>query len=167
MRGSYGLAANRRANSNDDPVMAAMAEILGIDHIYIAVSNLPRSEEFYDSVMSALGFRKNSFTIGEEPHINYFNRQFGFVIRPARSKTPHDSYAPGLHHFCFRVETEQHVSAIGAQLRINGIETSDPQLYPEYAPDYFACFFSDPDGIRFEVTNYRAERRQRHDRWND
>ena len=35
------------------------------------------------------------------------------------------------------------------------------RLYPEYAPDYYATFFSDPDGIRLEITNYRQERRKR------
>ncbi|PYJ97601.1 MAG: glyoxalase, partial [Verrucomicrobia bacterium] len=31
--------------------------------------------------------------------------------------------------------------------------------------DYYAIFFSDPDGIRLEVTNYRQERRNRFDDW--
>jgi catechol 2,3-dioxygenase-like lactoylglutathione lyase family enzyme len=65
-----------------------MTEVIGIDHIYISVSDLDRSEAFYDKAMAALGFRKNTFTIG-----------------------------------------------------------------------------GDQDGLRLEVTNYRAERRQRHDEW--
>jgi glyoxylase I family protein len=48
-----------------------------------------------------------------------------------------------------------------------GIATSEPRTYPEYAPDYVATFFADPDGIRLEITNYRQERRDRHDHWND
>jgi glyoxylase I family protein len=38
-------------------------------------------------------------------------------------------------------------------------------LHPDYAPDYMATFFTDPDGIRLEITNYRQERRDRHDAW--
>jgi hypothetical protein len=38
-------------------------------------------------------------------------------------------------------------------------------VYPEYANDYTATFFEGPDGIRLEVTNYRQERKDRHDRW--
>jgi glyoxylase I family protein len=34
-----------------------MPEIIGIDHIYIAVSDLQQSETFYDRVMPVLGFR--------------------------------------------------------------------------------------------------------------
>lgn len=36
-------------------------------------------------------------------------------------------------------------------------ETVAHSLYPEYAPDYYAIFFSDPDGIRLELTNFRQE----------
>ena len=81
-----------------------MTEVIGIDHIYITVSDLQRSESFYDHVLlEALGFRKNKFTLGGEPHVQYFNRHFGYVLRPSRSSNRPDSYAPGLHHFCFRV----------------------------------------------------------------
>jgi len=39
--------------------------------------------------------------------LHYYNRQFGYSLRPARESTPdHDPYAPGLHHFCFRVVDE-------------------------------------------------------------
>jgi hypothetical protein len=38
---------------------SAMTEVVGIDHIYIAASDLSRSEIFYDSVLlDTLGFRK-------------------------------------------------------------------------------------------------------------
>jgi catechol 2,3-dioxygenase-like lactoylglutathione lyase family enzyme len=87
------------------------------------------------------------------------------VLRPARSDAGHDPYAPGLHHFCLRVEREADVVAVASQLRAAGIEASEARCFPEYAPDYWATFFTDPDGIRLEVTNYRQERRDRHDRW--
>jgi len=142
-----------------------MTEVIGIDHIYIAVSDLGRSEAFYDRAMPALGFRKNTFAIGGDPHVQYFNRHFGFVLRPARTRIPHDPYAPGLHHFCLRVEGKEEVEDAATKLRAAGIDASDPKRYPEYAAYYYAIFFSDPDGLRLEVTNYRAERRDRHDEW--
>jgi glyoxylase I family protein len=143
-----------------------MPEITGIDHLYITVSDLDRSEAFYDAVLlNALGFRKNRFELGDEPHVQYYNRHFGYVLRPARTSAPHDPYAPGLHHFCLRVDSVEDVVAVSAQLRDAGIAASEAKNYPEYAPDYWATFFSDPDGIRLEVTNYRQERRERHDNW--
>ncbi len=144
-----------------------MAEVIGIDHIYITVSDLARSEFFYDRVLlDALEFRKNSFTLAGDPHIQYFNKLFGVVLRPARAKAEHDPYSPGLHHLCLRVESAADVQAVAEQLRSQGIEASEARRYPEYAEDYSATFFADPDGIRLEVTNYRQERRERHDKWN-
>src|SRR6267154_593076 len=57
-------------------------EIIGIDHIYIAVSDLNRSERFYDCMMTILGFQKNNFVNEGDKHIHYYNRHFGFVLRP-------------------------------------------------------------------------------------
>ena len=143
-----------------------MTEVIGIDHIYIAVTDLVRSELFYDrALQEVLGFRKNTFSLGGEAHIQYFNRHFGFVLRPARRSDAHDSYSPGLHHFCFRVESEADVKAVAAKLADADIAATEAKLHEEYAPDYWATFFGDPDGIRLEITNYRQERRARHDDW--
>jgi catechol 2,3-dioxygenase-like lactoylglutathione lyase family enzyme len=143
-----------------------MTEVIGIDHIYVAVSDLEGSERFYDRVMTeVLGFRKNKFVIAGDPHIQYFNRHFGFVLRPSRAEARHEPYSPGLHHFCLRVDSAAEVHAVADRLRAIGIDATEPKLFPEYASDYVATFFQDPDGIRLEVTNYRQERRQRHDNW--
>lgn len=40
-----------------------MPEVIGIDHIYLTVSNLEQSERFYDILMQVLAFRKNSFEL--------------------------------------------------------------------------------------------------------
>lgn len=142
-----------------------MPEVIGIDHIYITVSDLKRSTKFYDSVMEILGFRKNEFSLNNEEHIQYYNRHFGYVIRPAHSEGKYNSYVPGIHHFCMRVENKADVIEVAKMLKQNGIEVSEPKLYPEYAPDYFALFLSDPDGIHLEITNYRQERRERNENW--
>ena len=143
-----------------------MADVIGIDHIYIAVSDLGTSEQFYDRVMlEALGFRKNKFSILGDPHIQYFNRDFGFVLRPARVFSKHEPYSPGLHHLCLRVESFAEVQAVASQLLALGITATEAKLYPEYESDYAATFFEDPDGIRLEVTNYWQKRRDRHDHW--
>lgn len=139
--------------------------MIGIDHIYIAVSDVARSEEFYDRVMlNVLGFRKNTFALNGEPHVQYFNRHFGYVLRRS-GPNRHDSKSPGLHHFCFRVDSVADVTEAAARLRAAGIEATDAKLYPEYAPDYWATFLADPDGIRLEITNYRQERRDRYANW--
>lgn len=145
-----------------------MVEATGIDHIYISVSDLTASEAFYNTVLrDVLGFRQNRFELASDPHVQYYNRHFGYVLRPTKVKQPHDNYAPGLHHLCFRVQTIADVQTAARALTERGISCTAPALYPDYAPDYWATFMYDPDGIRLEITNYRQERQWRHDHWDD
>jgi len=65
------------------------------------------------------------------------------------------------------VESEKEVEEVAGRLKEKNISVSEPRPYPEYAPDYWAIYFTDPDGIRLEITNYRQERRERHDSWGD
>ena len=141
-------------------------EVLGLEHIYLTVSSPAVSEAFYDTLLvDVLGFRKSKFALGDEPHINYYNRHFGLVLRPARTATPHDNYAPGLHHLCLRVSTEDDVRRAWSALHERGIEASPVMCYAQYAEDYYATFLNDPDGIRLELSNFRKERRERFHRW--
>ena len=136
-------------------------EVIGIDHVFVAVRDMGTSERFYDPVMSILGFRRGEGTIGGEPHLIYHNRQFAYCLRTARSGArAHDPYAPGLHHLCFRVVDEAAVDRAARELREGGIDATEPRYYPEYAPDYYATFLQDPDGIRLEIMNFREIRRK-------
>ncbi len=136
-------------------------EVIGIDHVYVTVRDLEASEKFYDRAMEVLGFRKKRGNIGGDPHIHYYNRHYGYSLRPAAEGTPdHAPYAPGLHHFCFRVADEVAVDRAYEELRQANVNAIDPRYYPEYDLDYYATFFADPDGIRLEVTNFREIRRK-------
>src|SRR5262249_44612776 len=141
-------------------------DVTGIDHIYVAVADLDRSIAFYDPVMRLLGFRRGNFPIAGERHVHYFNRETQYTLRPARPGTaPHDPYGPGLHHLCFRGATREDVDAIAAALGALGVGASAPALYPEYAPDYYATFFTDPDGLRLEIVALRRGRVLVRERW--
>jgi len=141
--------------------------IVGVDHVYLAVTDLARSEAFYDRVMRALGFKKGDKRIGGDPHAHYFNQVVQISLRPARSSSVHDSYAPGLHHLCLQVADRATVDALEKELRTLGVEVMAAAEYPEYHDDYYAIFFADPDGIRFEIV---ARSRYRHrivERWEE
>jgi catechol 2,3-dioxygenase-like lactoylglutathione lyase family enzyme len=141
-------------------------EVIGIDHVYVTVRDLTRASAFYDRVMTVLGYRKLESTIGGDAHVHYTNRHFGFSLRPARPETPdHDPYAPGLHHLCFRVADERAVERAVAELRAAGVAATEARYYPEYAVDYYATFFTDVDGLRLEITNFREIRRRRMFDW--
>jgi len=98
-------------------------EVIGVDHIFVSVGDLRHSEEFYDRVMAILGFRKGEGTIGSDPHLFYYKRQFAYSLRPAREgASGHDPYVPGLHHLCFRVVDEAAVDRVARELREAGVE---------------------------------------------
>jgi glyoxylase I family protein len=132
--------------------------IVGLDHVYLVVSDFDRSETFYDRVMRALGFFKGDRAIAGERHAHYFNRALQISIRPARSPVPHDPYAPGLHHLCLQALDRKTVDEGHLALVALSVEATPPALYPEYAEDYYATFFADPDGMRFEIVARRAAR---------
>lgn len=138
-----------------------------IDHIYLSVSNFSQSEAFYDLIMRELGQHKGNKVIAGEPHAHYFGPQFQLTIRPAKSTQKHDSYAPGLHHLCFQVETRTDVDICYEKLRSLGIEVSPPQPYPEYHPEYYAIFFEDPDRIRLEIVAQTSARQALESRWHE
>jgi hypothetical protein len=50
---------------------------------------------------------------------------------------------PVVDHIQITVKVE--LRNIGATI------VTEPKLYPEYTPDYYALFFKDPEGIKFEI----------------
>lgn len=139
--------------------------IIGVDHIYLTVSDFSHSQGFYDRVMRLLGFKKGDKRIGGDPHLHYFNQVVQISIRPARSRTAHDPYAPGLHHLCLQAPNRQTVDALEEALRGAGVDVVPAAEYPAYNDDYYAIFFSDPDGLRFEVVARSRYRRRIAERW--
>src|SRR5450759_1580516 len=72
-------------------------------------------------------------TMGGEPHIQYCNRHFGYVLRPSCTKANPDALSPVWHHRCLCVDTPADVAVVAAQLRGAGIAATDAKLYPIYA----------------------------------
>jgi len=141
--------------------------VTGIDHIYIAVSDLRRSELFYDKVMRFLDFRKGTGEVDGESFIHYYNPHFQFTLRQARSATVHDPLAPGLNHLCFQVQAAADVNTAARGLKSLCISVTEPCLYPEYTPDYYAIHFTDPDDIRLEIVCRTRLRDIISERWNE
>jgi len=141
--------------------------ITGIDHIYLAVTDFARSEKFYDRVMEVLGFKKSDEWLHGEAHAHYLRPTMQITLRPARSKTPHDSYAAGLHHLCLQAATKADIDDAYAALTAIGVAASKPKLYPEYNPEYYATFFEDPDGIRLEIVGRTGTRQSLAERWHE
>jgi glyoxylase I family protein len=161
------ILAGYKAESFVDTSSAEPLRIVGMDHVYLAVADLARSEAFYDAVMGACGFRKGDKPIAGERHAHYFNPSLQISIRQARSASPHDPYSPGLHHLCLQAADRPGVDVAYERFTALDIEATVPRVYPEYNPDYYATFFEDPDGIRLEVVARSPYRETIARRWSE
>lgn len=133
-----------------------------IDHIEITVQDMDVAVPFYDALMPLLGFdirSKNRAYIEEHELdvVEYLHPRMGFAINSPRTAFERESVhrrKPGaLHHLAFRAESRAEVDALHAELeKIGATIVSPPREYPEYTPPgYYALFFKDPEGIKYEV----------------
>ncbi len=133
-------------------------EVMGIDHVFIPVRDLTAAEAFYDKVMPVLGFRKGAVSDKASPRLRYDNRQLTYWLVLREEAGP----GPGSpSHLCFRVVDEPAVDRAAGELRAAGIEATEPKAYTQYSPDYYATFFTAPDGLLLEVINCNARRLRR------
>jgi len=129
----------------------------GMNHLAVTVRDLRRSEElFYAPVLSFLGYAKvedtGAMTLWYAPAAQAAVNLWQAKSEAAERK--HDRYAPGFHHFAFAAEDRADVDRFHALLVEKSIEVLDPPAeYPEYEPDYYAVFFADPDGLKFELVH--------------
>jgi catechol 2,3-dioxygenase-like lactoylglutathione lyase family enzyme len=124
-----------------------------IHHVDITVCDLGRSTDFYDRVLPRLGFRRIP-DCPEGPLWAGAQLEVGLQAAHPEAARPHDRYSPGLHHLAFTAPTREAVDALHRDLVALGVPILDPPAeYPDYAPGYYAVFFSDPDGIKLEYVH--------------
>ena len=132
-----------------------------IDHIQITVKDMSVAVPFYDKFLPLLGFdlrrRVDAVIAAHDFHVvDYTHPLLGFAITSPRAAFANDTISrrrPGaLHHLAFKAESRAEVDQLHSQLAEIGAEiVSKPRLYPEYSPGYYAVFFKDIEGIKYEV----------------
>lgn len=131
-----------------------MAELLGIEHIDLTVSDLARSAKFYDAIFGELGFKRIE---QDDTQVRWANAHMSFAIRPERiaDSAAFDRYRVGLHHLAFKVRSRAAVDELHKFLQRQGMTILDaPAEYPQYGPHYYAVFFADPDGMKLELVHF-------------
>jgi len=143
-------------------------DIMGIDHVFIDARDLAKAEAFYDKVMPILGFRKGKSSNKVSPRLRYDSRLLTYWVRlvPVSDAETTPTRA-GIPHLCFRVVDEGIVDRAHEELQQAGIEASEPKYYTQYSDEYYATFFSDPDGVLLEVMNFGERRRKRMIEWDN
>ena len=129
-----------------------------MNHLALTLRNLAKSEQaFYAPVLGFLGYDK----VEDIPEMMtlWFNADAKFAInlwqaRPDLGAQSHVRYAPGFHHCAFDVDNRGEVDGLHRLLCESGIKVLDaPAEYPQYVPGYYAVYFEDSDGLKFEVVH--------------
>ena len=128
-----------------------MADINGIAHIQLSVSNMTLSREFYDTLLGAMGM------VPVKDDDDYFycvGGRTALAIAPAANQRRGDSFDQrrvGLHHVCFRARSTEDVDKLFSIARDAGANVIREPREDGYAPGYYSTLFEDPDGIRIEI----------------
>jgi catechol 2,3-dioxygenase-like lactoylglutathione lyase family enzyme len=126
-----------------------------IDHVSVGVSELARSQNFYDAVLRPLGLVRivdfgRGFDYGDAPGalgVQFTITQEMTVISPAAGS-----------HICFRAPSREAVRAFfAAGLAAGGRSDGEPGLRAYHAA-YYGAFLRDPDGHRIEAVCHAPER---------
>ncbi len=135
-----------------------------IDHIEITVRDMSVAVPFYDQLLPLLGFdlgKKGTARIDahDKSVVSYEHPRLGFAITSPRraftGETIHRRKPGSLHHLAFRAASRADVDRLHAEVKAIGATiVSAPREYPEYAPaGYYAFYFKDPDGIKYEIVS--------------
>lgn len=136
-----------------------------VSHIEITVRDMAVALPFYDKLMPLLGYdlaqRSSTWIAAHEKHVvSYEHPRLGIAITSPREEFAHELVhrrRPGaLHHLAFKVDSRADVDRLYEQLLgIGATVVIPPREFPEYTPPgYYALFFKDPDGIRYEIVTH-------------
>lgn len=134
-----------------------------IDHIQITVRDLKEAEKFYDKLMPILGFdlsKKHSGVVPDHDFevVEYLHPLLIFAINSPRETFKSDIIhrrKPGsLHHLAFKVDTREEVDKLYPLIQGIGAQIVDsPKYYPQHGENYYALFFKDTEGIKYEIVH--------------
>ena len=138
-----------------------------IDHIQITEKDMDTAVPFYNKFLPLLGFdpKKRVSAVIEEHDfyvVEYTHPKLAFAISSSRKAFKDDKVhrrKPGaLHHLAFKAKSRSEVDNVyGKLIEIGAVIVTPPKIYPEYSPDYYAVFFKDLEGIKYEVVCTKQE----------
>jgi glyoxylase I family protein len=136
-----------------------------ISHIALTVSDLSRSAEFYDRIFKFMGYLPVEVPESTQQAMNtplkaWVGPGYSISIRPSKGEfahRQHDRNAPGFNHMAFYAEDRSDIDAMYNLLKEIRAQVLDPPAEYPYSPWYFAVYFTDPDGLKFEFAYIPGE----------
>ena len=117
------------------------------DHIDLRVKDMKAAQRFYEKVLPAIGFtretgdeQEGSFTVPGEGRREFF----GFTEDP--------DHQPNMTRISFWADTPEEVDRVAEVVKQAGGKVLEgPEMCVDYTPDYYAFFWEDPSGNKLEI----------------
>jgi catechol 2,3-dioxygenase-like lactoylglutathione lyase family enzyme len=124
-----------------------------IHHVSVGSNDIGRAREFYDPLMSLIGFRLLKMS---DKAAHYGASDIVFSL-----ETPVDGHAasPGNGvHIAFQAPDRQTVRRFHETALANGAaDEGAPGIRENYNANYYGAFLRDPDGNKIEVVTFTAK----------
>jgi catechol 2,3-dioxygenase-like lactoylglutathione lyase family enzyme len=118
------------------------------DHVDLRVNEYGAAKRFYDRLCPAMGFTEPR---GDE-------EWFGYAAPGDRARQPFlgffvdPGHRPNANRIAFWAESSDDVNRLaGVASGAGARQVEGPGWCEEYGPDYYAVFFEDPAGNRWEI----------------
>ncbi len=129
-----------------------------VDHLMLNANDYAAAVRFYGWLMPRIGYPKSAEYKDPEPLSGWFGDEGSVWVMQALEALRSDTFDKrrvGIREIAFRAATRSLVDEIARGVEGAGGRILDPpREYPQYAPNYYSVFFTDPDGVKLEVVTY-------------
>jgi catechol 2,3-dioxygenase-like lactoylglutathione lyase family enzyme len=116
-----------------------------LHHLDVHVRNIPGTKALFDALAPEVGYELRN---AEDDFVSY---QRNGARRPNIGFIQDDEHAAGSMRIAFAAKTRDAVDSAARAAESNGARNIEgPGFHPEYG-DYYAVFFEDADGNKYEV----------------
>jgi catechol 2,3-dioxygenase-like lactoylglutathione lyase family enzyme len=125
-----------------------------IHHLSIGVSDIQASGDFYDAILMPLGYIRafEDLRPGEKHQAIGYGYEIKKDLFAIKERFASD-LAPGPgFHLAFSASSREAVDTWHAQgIALGATNRGEPKVWPEFGPNYYAAYLTDPDGWQIEA----------------
>lgn len=124
-------------------------------HIDLRVSNAEAVRPFYEALMKLFGTEQTTPRV-----VRYgFTRRYGKIRADFFNIFEEPQAKPTMTRIAFAAPSVAFVDEVAQVVRDNGgLNVEGPQYFEQHHPTFYAVFFEDPLGNRFEVCHHRMDK---------
>ena len=121
-----------------------------IDHLDLRVGKLPAARRLFDPLMEAMG---QTDVAADDECVCYYRPDH---TEPFLCLEAEPAHLPNEHRVAFGATSPGDVDRLAAVLRTHGARAIEgPELCAEYSGHYYAVFFEDDEGNKYEICSRR------------